>query len=205
MKKILTMAVAIITCSAAFSQEVPGTPTSTFSIGPAIGFGHTGVRNTSGTDVFKPNWNAGVIINYSNMKHTGLAAEILWSMEGGRVQSGGYETDLTMHYIRVPLRFAYYFGDFEDNFRPKITIGPSMGFLVQAVSDSDIPDASRTDVTPSYYKFDIGGIASVGFNLKLATNIWLNTDFNYYTGFRPIRASQYNSNFGLRMGVAFGL
>ena len=205
MKKILTVAVAILTCSAAFSQEVPGTPTSIFSIGPAIGFGHTGVRNTSGTDVFKPNLNAGVIINYSNMKHTGLAAEILWSMEGARVQSGGYEGDLTMHYIRVPLRFAYYFGDFEDNFRPKITIGPSMGFLVNATSDSDAPGATRSNVTSSYNMFDIGGIATVGFNLKLATNIWLNTDFNYYTSFRPIVSSQYNSNFGLRVGVAFGL
>ncbi len=205
MKKILTLAVAIVTCSAAFSQVEPGTPTSIFSIGPSMGFGHTGVRNTDGTDFFKANWTAGVLINYSSMKHTGLAAEILYSVEGGKVRNAGYETSLTMHYIRVPLRFAYYFGDFENRFRPKITIGPSMGFLVNATSDSNVPDATRTDVTPSYYKFDIGGIASIGFNLKLAENIWLNTDFNYYTGFRPIRASQYNSNFGLRMGVAFGL
>ena len=205
MKRILTVAVALMTCSAAFSQEAPGENTKTFSIGPAIGFGHTGVRNTSGTDVFKPNWNAGIIINYSKMKHTGFAADILWSMEGARVQSGGYESELTMQYIRVPLKFAYFFGDFEDNFRPKITIGPSMGFLLSATSDSDAPDASKTDVTGSYYTFDIGGTASVGFNLKLGENVWLNTDLNYYTGFRPIRASQYNSNFGLRVGVAFGL
>ena len=199
------MAVAIITCSAAFSQETPGDATSTFSIGPAIGFGHTGVRSTSGTDVFKPNWNAGIILNYSKMKHMGMAADILWSMEGARVQSGGYETELTMQYIRVPLKVAFFFGDFEDSFRPKITIGPSMGFLLSATSDSDAPDASKTDVTGFYNTFDIGGTASIGFNLELADNIWLNTDFNYYTGFRPIRGSQYNSNFGLRAGVAFGL
>ena len=205
MKKILTMALAIMTFPTAFSQVEPGTPTSTFSIGPSMGFGHTGIRNTSGTDIFKGNWNAGIIINYSTMKHTGLSADILWSMEGGRVKSGGYETDLSLQYIRVPLRFAYYFGDFEDNFRPKITIGPSMGFLLNATSDSNAPGTSRADVTTSYNRFDIGGIASLGFNLKLAQNIWLNADFNYYTGFRSIRTNQYNSNFGLRMGVAFGL
>ncbi|MGV3611949.1 MAG: porin family protein [Fluviicola sp.] len=205
MKKILTVAVAIMTFSTVFSQVEPGTPTSTFSIGPSMGFGHTGIRNTSGTDFFKANWSAGVIINYSNMKHTGFAAEVLWSLEGAKVKNAIYETSLTMQYIRVPLRFAYYFGDIDNVFRPKITIGPSMGFLLDATSDSNAPGTSRSDVTTSYNRFDIGGMASVGFNLKLAQNIWLNTDFNYYTGFRPIRTNQYNSNFGMRMGLAFGL
>ncbi len=204
MKRILTAAVVLMTCSAAFSQA-PAENTKTFSIGPAIGFGHTGIRSTAGTDVFKPNWNAGIILNYSHMKHTGLAADILWSMEGARVQSNGYETELSMQYIRVPLKFAYFFGDFEDNFRPKITIGPSLGFLLHASSDSDAPDSPKTDVTGSYNTFDIGGAASIGFNLKMGENLWLNTDFNYYTSFRPISGSQYNSNFGLRVGVAFGL
>jgi len=197
------IAVALVTFSAAFSQAEPGEKNKTFSLGPAIGFGHTGIRNTVGTDIFKPNWSAGVIFNYSSQSHWGFAADVLWSMEGARVQSSGDEIDLTLQYIRVPLKVAYYFGDFEDDFRPKITLGPSMGFLIDGDSDSD--SYGTTDVTSFYNKFDIGVNASLGFNWKLATNMWLNTDLNYYTGFTDIRTNQYNSHFGLQLGLAFGL
>lgn len=205
MKRILILSAALCTFTAVFSQEAPGDAGKTFSIGPAIGFGHTGIRNTSGRDIFKPSFNAGVIFNYSSRKHVGFGAEVLWSMEGARVESGPYDADLTLQYIRVPLKFAYYFGDFEDNFRPKITVGPSMGFLLDAVSDSNAEGSSKVNVKSYYNKFDVGLYASVGFNLKLARNIWLNTDLNYYTGFTTILDNQYNSNFGLKVGVAFGL
>lgn len=205
MKKILTIAAAVFTFSAAFSQEEPGKPTKIFSIGPSVGFGHTGVRNTPSRDLFKPSWSAGLIINYSKSEHVGFAADVLYSIEGGLVEkrNDGIETDLTLQYLRVPLKFAYFFGAFEDDFRPKITLGPSMGFLLKA--DRDVEGVGTTNVISSYQSFDIGLNASVGFNWKLGTNVWLNTDLNYYTGFIAIQADQYNSNFGLKLGVAFGL
>lgn len=203
MKKILTLAAVIFTCSAAFSQENSGDATQTFSIGPAVGFGHTGIRNNPGKDVFKPSLNAGLIFNYSTSEHIGFAGDLLYSGEGARSESAGRETDLTLHYIRVPLKFAYFFGVFEDDFRPKITLGPSMGFLLNA--ESDVEDVGKSDVTSSYEKFDIGLNSSVGFNLKVGDNMWFNTDLNYYTAFIPVRADLYNSNLGLRFGLAFGL
>jgi outer membrane protein W len=204
MKKILTIAAALFISSAAFSQEEPGAKTKTFSIGPSVGFGHTGIRNNPGTDLFKPSWSAGLIFNYSTSVHVGFAADLLWSMEGALAEdANGRDNNLTLHYIRVPLKFAYFFGEFEDNFRPKLTVGPSMGFLLDA--DNYLEGTGTTDVSSYYESFDIGLNASIGFNLKLAENIWLNTDFNYYTGFMAIRADQYNSNYGLKVGLAFGL
>jgi hypothetical protein len=203
MKKILIIAAAIFTFSAAFSQEGSGNATQTLSIGPALGFGHTGIRNTAGKDMFKPSWSAGLIVNYSTSEHVGFAADVLYSREGALVESNGRETDLTLQYIRVPLKFAYFFGAFEDDFRPKVTIGPSMGFLLDA--ESDVEGVGTSNVTSSYKTFDIGLNASAGFNLKVGDNMWLNTDLNYYTGFIPIRANQYNSNLGLKLGLAFGL
>jgi outer membrane protein W len=205
MKKILMIVVAILTFAAAFAQENPEKKNKTLSIGPSVGFGHTGIRNTSGTDIFKPSWSAGLIFNYSSLKHLGFSADVLWSMEGGRVESAGSTNDLTLQYIRIPLKAVYYFGGFEDNFRPKITVGPSMGFLIDGVSDTDVEGGSKVNVKSFYEKFDIGLNASIGFNLKLVRNIWLNTDFNYYTGLTAIRGNQYNSNFGVKVGVAFGL
>lgn len=199
MKKIFTIAVAVLTFFTAFSQEE-----KIFSIGPSVGFGHTGLRKTAGTDIFKPSWSAGVILNYSTSEHIGLAADVLWSVEGGRVEDNeGYEADLTLQYIRVPLKFVYFFGAFENDFRPKITIGPSLGFLLHA--ESDIENLGTSTVTSSYNSFDIGANASIGFNWKLGTNLWLNTDLNYYTAFMAIRDDLYNSNFGIKVGVAFGL
>ncbi len=197
------IAAAIFTFSVAYSQETTGNATKTFSIGPSVGFGHAGVQHTPGTDLFKPSWSAGLIVNYSTSEHIGFAGDVLYSSEGARAESSGRETDLTLQYIRVPLKFAYFFGAFEDDFRPKLTVGPSMGFLLDA--DSDVEGIGRTDVTASYNTFDLGLNASAGFNWKLRDNLWLNTDLNYYTGFMAIRADQYNSNLGLKLGLAFGL
>ncbi len=190
--------------SAAFSQEAPADKTRVLSLGPSVGFGHTGIRNTAATDMFKPSWSAGLIINYSTSENIGFAADVLWSLEGALLDSAdGQETDITLQYVRVPLKFAYFFGEFEDDFRPKITIGPSMGFLIDA--ENDAQSEGTTDVSASYEAFDLGLNASIGFNWKLGENMWLNTDLNYYTGFTAIRTDQYNSNFGLKLGLAFGL
>lgn len=204
MKKILLIAATIFAFTAVFSQDAPKEKPRTFSIGPSIGFGHTGIRNTPGTDLFKPTYSAGLIINYSTTEHVGFAADFLWSHEGGLYEdNNGRENELSLEYLRIPLKVAYFMGDFEDNFRPKITVGPSIGFLLDA--DSYLEGTGSEDVDNLYEDFDLGVNASVGFNLKLKTNIWLNTDFNYYTSFMPIRGEQYNSNFGLKVGLAFGL
>lgn len=198
------MTAAVMICTAAFSQGEPAGGARVLSIGPSVGFGHAGVRNTAGTDVFNPWWTAGVIINYSTSEHIGFAADVLWSMEGARIEDGeGIETDLALQYVRVPLKFAYFMGDFEDGFRPKVTIGPSMGFLVDA--DADNESTGTTDVKSTFESFDLGANASIGFNWKMGDNMWLNTDFNYYHGFLEISPNQYNSNFGLKVGLAFGL
>jgi hypothetical protein len=203
MKRILIIAAVLFTYyPAVFSQENPGRA-KVFSIGPAVGFGHAGIRNTSGTDLFKPSVNAGVIFNYSTNQHIGFAGDVLWSSEGARIDRDGIETDITLQYVRVPLKFAYFFGTFEDNFRPKLTIGPSMGFLLDA--DKEVEGIGTSDVTASYKTFDIGLNGSAGFNLKLRPNVWLNTDLNYYHGLRAIRFDERNSSLGLKVGLAFGL
>ncbi len=203
MKRILIIALVALSFSPVFSQG--DEDTRTFSIGPAVGFGHSVVRNTAGTDLFNPSWSAGVILNYSTTEHIGFAMDVLWSQEGSLVENedNGVETDLTLQYLRVPLKFAYFFGDFKSDFRPKVTIGPSFGFLMDAQNDTD--GSASADVTSYYSTYDIGVNASVGFNWQLRENMWLNTDLNYYNGFTDVHIEQYNSNLGLKVGLAFGL
>ena len=203
MKNILTLAAALFAYTASFSQDAPETDTKTFSIGPSVGFGHTGISHMTGVDQFKPYWSGGLILTYSTSEHIGFAADILWSLEGANVERDNLENDLTLQYIRVPLKFAYFFRDFTDDFRPKVTIGPSMGFLLDA--ENYVQGDGTSDVTSLYEKFDIGANASVGFNWRLRTHWWMNMELNYYKGFTAIRADQYNTNVGLKIGLAFGL
>jgi len=201
MKKSIAIIVSLLFVNNSFSQETERT--SIFSIGPAVGFGHTGIRNMGGTDQFKEHWEAGVIMNYSQWEHFGLGADILFSTEGGRAENDNRETDLTMQYIRVPVKFTYFFRDMDEAFRPKITVGPSMGFLTEA--HQHIEGEETTTVTSSFEKFDFGLHAGIGFNYKLGTNLWLNTDIGYYNGLTQVYPNRFNRNLALKVGLAFGL
>lgn len=201
MKKSIAILVSLLFINNSFAQEAERT--SIFSLGPSVGFGHTGMRNMGGTDLFKEHWEAGLIMNYSKWEHFGLGADVLFSTEGGRASNEGRETDLTLQYIRVPIKFSYFFRDMDDAFRPKITVGPSMGFLTEA--RQDIEDQSTTTVTSACNSFDFGLHAGLGFNYKLGTNLWLNTDIGYYGGLTKVISNDYNRNLGLKVGLAFGL
>lgn len=187
------------------AQETP----SVFSVGPMVGFGHAGLTNVSGVDaIFKPSYAAGLTATYSKMPHWGFGVDVFYSLEGGAFESSNTELDVTLHYVRVPLKVGYYFRDVNENFRPKITVGPSFGFLVDSKTRVETPSGSVStgDVNSVYESWDVGVNAAIGFNLKLADNIWLNTDLGYYYGFIDVSGSDNNNmNLGLKVGVAFGL
>jgi len=180
----------------------------TFTIGPAVGFGHSRIVNVGYDEYFKPSWNAGVTMNYSKWEHIGISGDILYSAEGGNFKTNqGSEIDVDLTYLRIPLKFAYFFGDVQNNFRPKITVGPSFGFLIDDDLDKETGAANpNLSDSENYKTLDLGGQASLGFNLKLGERVWLNTDLYYYYGFLEIDdLAHTNNNFGLRVGVAFGL
>jgi len=211
MKRIyMTAVVVFATISAAFAQsEAEKRMEQTFTIGPAVGFGHTGMRNVGYDAYFKPSFNAGVTMNYSKWENIGISADILYSMEGGNFKTNqGSEVDVDLNYLRIPIKFAYFFGDGENDFRPKITVGPSLGFMID--NDLDIEEGAANPNLSShddYETFDFGGQGSIGFNYHLGEGrVWLNADAYYYHGFVEIdQLNHYNSNFGLRVGVCFGL
>jgi hypothetical protein len=214
MKKILTMVVAVLAASSTvLAQESAASNAreKIISVGPVVGFGHSGVRNVGYDDIFKPSWNAGLTMNYSSWEHIGLSVDLFYSKEGGRYQmNNGNEIDLTLHYVRLPIKLAFFMGDYTNDFRPKFTIGPSVGFLIDDSFEVS-GDGSRAGINSNfdqedYNNIDFGGQATIGFNYKMAERIWLNVDGYYYQGLSRIDdLSHYNADFGLRAGVAFGL
>lgn len=209
MKKFQLLAAALFTSlTAAIAQT---DIERTFTVGPAIGYGHTWIPNVGYSSLFKSSFNGGVTMNYSQWEHFGLAADVMYSLEGGKFKTSGDGTqiDVSLHYLRIPLKAAYFFGDVGNAFRPKITLGPSFGFLIDESTQVEGNRPSDSNLTGDHETIDLGGTASIGFNYRIRERIWLNTDAYYYMGLLETDNTEplhhYNSNFGLRVGVAFGL
>lgn len=174
---------------------------SKFSIGLKGGFGHSFMLPYKNT-IFCPSWDAGISGIYAPGKHWGLGVDVLYSMEGSRLEytnplTGlGYNTKRTLDYIRIPVKAIYFFRDYQKDFRPKITLGPSLGILVGEVNSVNAAS------------IDLGGKASIGFNYRVARAIWINVDATYYQGFMDVYSgnsnTDLNSNVRLDAGINFG-
>lgn len=219
LKNLLTAALLIAT-STAFSQ--------TLSIGPRIGgtltkFG--GLNNAS----YKPGLTAGAFLVYSKREHSGLGIEILYSGEGSMHENttingsttNKYEYNTRLHYIKVPFHATYFFNNAGDNLRPKISLGPSVGFLMgtkQNITLTSITNGTST-VTKSenrlldnYNRLDVGLALRTGFNYKIKSKLWLNVDLRYNYGFLNIlKNAAYgsdkinNQGASLSIGLGYGL
>jgi len=205
------------------------------SIGPVVGFGHSGVTNgTIKDDIdvhskFHPSFDAGIGLIYAKHEHWGFGGELLYSQEGFKKQGVEQPLDVTLTqtagYIRVPLKVYYFFGGYKQKVRPKVYLGPSFGFKImddyKYEGNNDMSDALLTMTHPGplvdFKTFDFGLQAGAGVNITLSRALWLNLDINYYQGLLDAADdvdnsvfsthSGYNMNQHLRFqaGVLFGL
>jgi len=170
----------------------------TVSIGPTAGIGHAFMYPYDNWEL-KPSWNAGLTAIYGPVEWWGVGLDVRYSQEGYKRMVEGTEHEMTLDYLRVPIKGIIFFGDYEDDFRPKVSLGPSLGFLL----DQESTHGWKAN------DFDLGVLASAGFNYRIVPRIWLNTDLNYYQGLLDVRqhsgTTELNGNLGLTVGVAFGL
>lgn len=184
--------------------------TQTFSIGPSAGFGHSWVSNTSGDGKFNPAWNAGVSFIYSTKSNFGIGADVKYSAEGNKTSTSGVTNTINANYVRVPVKLIYFFGEQGKAVRPKISAGPSFGFLTAANQTTDVEGASvKTDIKNDVRNFDFGVTAAAGLNFRLAPRTWLNTDLAFYQGLTDMtknnNSTQHNANLGVNVGLLLGL
>jgi hypothetical protein len=209
MKKIIILISCISTALSSFSQNNnnidPPVPAeqSVFSIGPQGGFGHSYITPCEGGK-FQPSWDAGISAVYAPGVHWGIELDIRYSAEGRKFErtikrGDAYYTETSvaqLNYWRIPLKGVYFFRTYEHDFRPKITLGPTIGFLT-----SQINSVGAKSV-------DFGANASLGFNYRLVRAIWLTADVNYYQGFVDVYENtsdkELNGNVRLDLGVSFG-
>jgi outer membrane protein W len=182
----------------------------TFSIGPTGGFGHSWITNSTGDNKFNPAWNAGLSFIYSTRSNFGVGADVKYSAEGNKSTKSGITTNINANYVRVPVKLIYFFGKEGSVVRPKISAGPSFGFLTDANETSSVSGVKvKTDINDDIKSFDFGVTAAAGLNFRLAQRTWLNTDLAFYQGLTDMtknnNSTQHNGNVGVNVGLLVGL
>lgn len=197
MKQLMLTALAAVCFASSFSQL-------NLSLGPNAGFGHTWM-NGSGANQYQPAGNFGLALVYSHNNHVGVGVDLKYSIEGGKKEFANLTTTTRLNYVRIPVKGIYFFRDYGASFRPKISLGPSFGFLV---GGSQEIESIKTDAKDIYNSFDVGLLGSAGFHYNLVTNTWLHFDVSYYHGLSDVSEAtekNKNRNIGVNLGVAFGI
>lgn len=189
-----------------------------FSIGPTAGFGHSWLSSDPSISGFESkfhaSYNIGAKLVYSIENHWGLSADLKYSSEGGSFKQESDDDNRVIYranYIRLPLQGVYFFNNYGDRVRPKISFGPSFGFFVGG--DSKAKSGGETTLeqdSKDFFKgFDVGLNGAVGTNVRLSPATWLNADITYYHGLTNVsdvaNADWKNRGLGLNVGVLFGI
>lgn len=226
MKKILAV------CMVSWGMSMVAKAQS-FSIGPNAGYGTTWIDNFKDKK-YKSAGNVGVSFIYSTKSSFGIGGDIKYSFEGGERQfqttiPGSTLTtkeEVSLNYVRVPIKAMWFFGNYGQRVRPKVALGPSFGFLVGGKTERNTTNTAGASVASSntnskdyFDDFDLGVTGSVGLNYRLVTNTWLTADISYLHGLTDVReeskrsvsenylpgTNYKNRNLQLNIGVNFGL
>ena len=101
MKKLLFAVFAV--CSAYIAQA------QVQSFGPTLGFNYAWLSDVDNASS-RPSYNIGFTYNYSILQNGGVGIEARYSEEGVKQDVGNATITSKINYIRLPLKFQYFFG-----------------------------------------------------------------------------------------------
>jgi hypothetical protein len=200
-----------------------------WSMGPNIGYGPTWIDNFSESK-YKSGGSAGLSLIYSTKSSFGVGVDAKYTIEGGEreypyVNGINTKEDVTLNYVRVPIKAMWFFGKYGDRVRPKVALGPSFGFLVggkdkvtNTVTNSGLQSTTEYKSKDLWDDFDLGLTGSAGINYRIVKYTWLTADISYLHGLTDARedsqrnqqgyttSNHYkNRNLQFNLGVNFGL
>jgi hypothetical protein len=199
-----------------------------FTVGPMLGVNFSNFKGVDNAET-KAGLNAGAFFVYSFQEHFGLSAGLLYSVEGAEYTTTSVAPLFTeddklktkLNYLRIPVLANVFFGQHGNIIRPKVFLGPSLGFLLGAESKTESTvnnnsvvstNNTTTDVKDQFSSIDFGAVLGAGLNWKLAEETWLNLDLGYYLGASDIRDKKpsgtdaiKNEGASVKLGVGFGL
>lgn len=168
------------------------------SIGPRVGINFSNVSNVDGSEALT-GLAIGLTGTYSISEKTGLTIDLLYSGEGYKLNSD----ELRLSYLQIPIFFDLFFGELGEKFRPKVYAGIQPGFLLDSKNNGN-------DVEDVFNSFNVAVGGGLGFNYRVGSRIWLNTDLRAALGLSDIREDVIgdkvaSSNIQLSLGLAYGL
>ncbi len=199
MKKVFLATALSIAMLTSFAQN-------NVSVGPHAGFGHAWISGTDADNRYKPSGTFGLQVVYSAIGNFGIGGNLSYSIEGASAKTGSLKYTTRLNYIRIPITAMYFFRQFGDRVRPKVSIGPSVGFLVGG--EQDFNGTIVEDVDDDYKKLDFGIYTTGGVHVRLLPGTWLTIDMNYYHGLSDVTEQadkNKNRNIGVNAGLLFGL
>jgi len=174
------------------------------SIGPRVGVNFSNVSNVEGSKSLT-GLVLGLTSTYSISEETGLTVDLLYSQEGYSLN----EDDIALNYLQLPIYFDLFFGNLGDKFRPKVYAGIVPGFFLGGNLNGNTFSSEEKDFYNSI-NFAVSG--GLGFNLRVASRVWLNTDLRAYLGLNDFRDESFqngdknaNNTIQLSLGLAYGL
>ncbi len=201
MKKVL-LGLSIV-CAAVYSRQAKAQ--ENVSIGPVVGVNFSRLTGNVLYNDWKTGNNAGIFINYSGESRLGVNGQILYSRLGGQSSTGVSKAHLD--YISIPIMGTYYLNGRGNKLRPKLMLGPYVGFLVKAVNESNV--SINPEGNPRAYKgVDAGAAMGAGLNYSIGRKVWLNLDARYNLGLTQVMNTipdVRNRSWGINLGVSFPL
>ncbi len=156
-------------------------------------------------------FNFGLFGLHSKHENYGFGADLNFTQTGGyytHETEGSFITRETrLQYISLIPKAVAFARDVEDDFRPKLSFGPSMSFMLGA------HDVNRdVSLNDEFKTVNFGLAIGTGFNWRLKDALWLNTDLEYVVGINEISdinrtqpTNIYTNGLSLSVGLAFGL
>lgn len=190
---ILFLALFVGAASLVYAQSSP------ISVGLKGGLNFANLSGDNVNTDSRTGINFGAFLTYSVKETFGVTGEINYAQKGARDAN----SNLNLNYLEVPVHFSYFFG--KGNFRPKLMVGPYMGFLMN--SEIEIR-GNRTNVKDFYNETDFGLSLGGGLHYGLGDAKWLYLDARYGLGLADISKASgnvYNRVFSINVGISFGL
>lgn len=189
-----------------------------WSIGPRVG---ANISNQMGDIVssidvkWLPGWSVGGFIMYSDIRHFGISADVLYSQKGAGFE--GVATNGTkfsfknrINYLEIPV-LARYFLTLSGSFRPNFFIGPSVAFKLNAKQKDFVGNNTTQadfDISDQFRPADLGLTGGIALNFEVAKGKRVLLDARYTYGLTDISlapTSLRNSAVTLNLSYGFGI
>jgi outer membrane protein W len=151
-----------------------------WSIGPRGGVNFATVTNVDNVESIT-GAVLGLTTTYSLNENSGITFDALYSVEGFQAPLNEYR----MRYLQIPIYYDFFFGELGNRFRPKIYVGVAPEFYLSGT----VNELNNND--DYFNKFMVGATGGLGFNYRVGSRIWLNTDLRSFIGLSDVRAKDF--------------